>query len=441
VILNLLFVKGYCLLYAPINCFGEQYLIFYAYLNLTWFILAMAFGAQRIGRNTQKKSILFTTVKIIVFFFFMFLLYFQIISLNYYSRDDLKFLFPIFFLVLIMWKFGLYYSFLFYRKLGYNFRNVVVLGYTPLTRDLRQYFVDNRWNGYRFLGFFDHQKNEKKEIVGKWNDLNEFLEQNDVDEIYLAWNKIPHDELPHINTVLSNYPLKIRIVPDLGEFSYKSTELVNYDMIPVLQVHPGPLSYVFNRAVKRIFDVFFSIIMIVCFLSWISIILYLLSLFGSREGVFFKQKRTGADGRVFICHKFRTMKRNRDADEKQATKNDKRITPVGRFLRKFSLDELPQFINVLLGQMSVVGPRPHMLRHTSQYKKMVRKFMLRHTVKPGITGLAQVRGYRGEIRKVSEIKDRVGMDVNYIENWSFWLDLKIIFLTITNIFKGEKRAY
>jgi lipopolysaccharide/colanic/teichoic acid biosynthesis glycosyltransferase len=192
---------------------------------------------------------------------------------------------------------------------------------------------------------------------------------------------------------------------------------------------------------KRLFDIVFSLFIIVTFLSWFSGILFILSLFNGREGVFFKQKRTGTDGEIFTCLKYRTMHSNPDADKVQAIKNDKRVMPVGRLLRKTGLDELPQFINVLLGQMSVVGPRPHMLRHTEQYKKMVRKYMMRHTVKPGITGLAQVRGFRGEIRKISELKQRVQLDVSYIENWSFMLDVRIVFLTVVNFFRGQEKAY
>lgn len=135
------------------------------------------------------------------------------------------------------------------------------------------------------------------------------------------------------------------------------------------------------------------------------------------------------------------MKKNPDADKVQAIRQDLRITPVGKFLRKTSLDELPQFINVLLGQMSVVGPRPHMLRHTSQYRKMVKRFMIRHTIKPGITGLAQVRGYRGEVKRISDIKKRISFDVNYLETWNFILDMKIILLTFKNLIKGDKKAY
>ncbi len=169
-------------------------------------------------------------------------------------------------------------------------------------------------------------------------------------------------------------------------------------------------------------------------------LLYLISLTGGTK-LLFRQKRTGIDGKVFLCLKFRTMYPNCDADCQQAVKNDHRVTPVGRFLRKTSLDELPQFFNVLAGQMSVVGPRPHMLKHTAEYAQMVKRFMLRHTVKPGITGLAQVRGYRGEIHEVTDIRNRVALDVNYVENWSFALDLKIIYLTVISVIRGDKNAY
>jgi putative colanic acid biosynthesis UDP-glucose lipid carrier transferase len=179
-----------------------------------------------------------------------------------------------------------------------------------------------------------------------------------------------------------------------------------------------------------------SSIVIIGILPWLSAILYLISLFDSGGGIFFTQQRTCINGKVFTCLKYRSMRRNTNADLVQATRHDKRITPLGRILRKLSIDELPQFINIFLGHMSLVGPRPHMLKHTEEYRAVVKRFMLRHTVKPGLTGLAQVNGYRGEIRSEEDIRKRVENDVNYIENWSFSLDLKIIFLTFRVFFKG-----
>jgi lipopolysaccharide/colanic/teichoic acid biosynthesis glycosyltransferase len=176
-------------------------------------------------------------------------------------------------------------------------------------------------------------------------------------------------------------------------------------------------------------------------LSWLSLILYIIDLLGHREGIFFRQKRTSIHGHPFTCLKYRSMHVNGEADKKMATQNDSRVTQTGRFLRKTSLDELPQFFNVFLGQMSVVGPRPHMLLHTGQYRKKIKNFMIRHTVKPGITGLAQVNGYRGEIKHPSDLKQRLSHDTRYIENWSFILDLKIMLLTLWVLMKGQKQAY
>jgi putative colanic acid biosynthesis UDP-glucose lipid carrier transferase len=205
--------------------------------------------------------------------------------------------------------------------------------------------------------------------------------------------------------------------------------------------HPAPLSYWYNQLFKRSFDVVFSIIMLVFVLWWITLILYIISFFGSREGLFFRQQRTGIEGKIFTCLKFRTMRANPEADVKQSQKNDIRLTPVGKYLRKLSLDELPQFINVLKGEMSVVGPRPHMLKHTEDYRKQIKRYMLRHAVKPGITGLAQVNGYRGEIVHAEDLMKRVECDVNYIEKWTFALDIKIIFLTGWVLIRGQKQAY
>lgn len=440
-ILNLLFVKGYCLLHPAVNCLSERLLVFYLYLNLVWLILVFVFGANKIDRNTHKKQILFTYLKIIVFYFFLFLLYFQVVSLSYYSRDDIKYLFPAFFVLLIAWKFSLYFAFWYYRKLGYNYRNVLILGFSPQSNELKDYFRRSYFNGYRFIGFIDNRADPAKEIIGSWTELKKCVETHDIHEIYLAWDRVPLSLKHEIVEVVNEFPVRVRIVPELGEFSFKSIELINYDLVPVLQIHPGPLSFWYNRLIKRLFDIALSVLVIVCVLSWLIPVIYLLTLAGSRQGMFFLQKRTGIDGKVFRCYKFRTMRKNNDAHLQQAVKNDGRVTVLGRLLRKTSMDELPQFINVLLGQMSVVGPRPHMLQHTDQYRRIVKKFMLRHTVKPGITGLAQVRGYRGEIQDQSEIEGRVSLDANYIENWSFGLDLKIIFLTLIKIIKGDKNAY
>jgi len=441
VILNTLFVFAFHAFASRAVFYTDKNVLFYLYLNVSWLILSLIFKAGDASTVAPKKKLVFTYVKIIVFFFFSFLLFFQITPLSYFPRDYIGYLFPLFFALLLVWKFALYYAFVLYRRMGYNYRKIIIVGKTKNTLSLRNYFTGNALNGYKFLGFIDKQKDLEKEVIGSYDDLVTLFSGMDVDEIYIALDSVPANILPQIIRLVNQYPVKVRIVPDFGAFSHKSAELVNYDMIPVLQIHQGPLSQWYNCLVKRIFDIFVSLTFIVGVLWWFTLILQILTWLTGHGKVFFIQQRTGTDGKVFPCIKYRTMKPNSDADTRQATTQDERITPIGQFLRKTSLDELPQFINVLLGQMSVIGPRPHMLLHTHEYRQLVERFMLRHTVNPGITGLAQISGYRGEVKTPADIEARFSFDVNYIENWNFGMDMKIIFLTIKLIFFGDKHAY
>jgi exopolysaccharide biosynthesis polyprenyl glycosylphosphotransferase len=235
--------------------------------------------------------------------------------------------------------------------------------------------------------------------------------------------------------------IRFKIVPDFSGFYHRRVALEFYEDLPVLLRRPEPLQNVFNSFVKRSFDILFSLFVILFILSWLTPIMAMLIKLSSKGPVFFTQKRSGKVNQEFWCWKFRTMAVNEDADSASATKNDKRVTRIGKILRQTSLDELPQFYNVLLGNMSVVGPRPHMLKHTKEYAKIVDKFMVRQFVTPGITGLAQVRGYRGEIKDSELMYRRVRTDVWYIENWSFLLDIQIIFKTVQLGFRGDKMAF
>ena len=212
--------------------------------------------------------------------------------------------------------------------------------------------------------------------------------------------------------------------------------------IPVIARRDEPLRSTKNRCVKRIFDIVFSGLVLLLIFPWIFIVVAIVIKIQSPGPIFFKQERTGLDGKIFKCIKFRSMKVNNDADTVQATKDDPRKFPFGNLMRKTNIDELPQFINVFLGDMSVVGPRPHMLKHTEEYSKLINRFMVRHLAKPGITGLAQVTGFRGETRYIDQMEGRVKKDIEYIENWTFWLDIKIIIQTVTNMLgKEEGNAY
>ena len=233
----------------------------------------------------------------------------------------------------------------------------------------------------------------------------------------------------------------LKFLPDNKEIYSKRLDFTYYGVLPILSLRKIPMDEPFNKFIKRSFDIILSIFVIVCILSWLTPLLGLIIKLESKGPVFFKQKRNGLDYKEFYCYKFRSMKPNPLADLEQISKDDERVTRVGRIIRKTSMDELPQFINVLKGDMSVVGPRPHMVAETERFVQKVNKFMVRHFIKPGITGLAQINGYRGEVETDADIINRVKYDIFYLENWSFLLDLKIIVTTIYNALKGEKKAY
>lgn len=345
----------------------------------------------------------------------------------------------VFLFYLLVWRFIFFYSIRLYRKKGFNYRNIIVVGYGELSHELVRYFRAHPEYGFRLLGYFDNK--HEKDSLGKITDLFSFASNNNVDEIYCCLPYVSYSQINKVISFAEDNLIKVKLIADFRGFPSKGLELERYDYIPVLNVTSIPLDDRKHLVVKRLFDVLFSTIVITSLFSWLFPIVALLIKIDSKGPVFFKQKRTGKGNKTFWCWKFRTMSVNNNSDLQQATKDDNRITRVGKFLRKTSIDELPQFFNVFNGTMSVVGPRPHMLKHTEEYAKIVEKFMARHFVKPGITGLAQAKGYRGETKTVESIKNRVKLDRFYIENWSIFLDLKIILLTIITLIKGDENAY
>jgi putative colanic acid biosynthesis UDP-glucose lipid carrier transferase len=234
------------------------------------------------------------------------------------------------------------------------------------------------------------------------------------------------------------------VINDFSRIGSGSFRTTSYAGFPVVGLRYFPLDDTENRLFKRSFDIFFSVLFIVLVFSWLAPIIAILIKLNSKGPVFFKQDRWGLNNERIICYKFRTMRHQSSADDgefKQAGRDDERVTTLGRILRKTSLDELPQFLNVLKGDMSVVGPRPHPIPLSMESKDIVQNYMLRHLVKPGITGWAQVNGSRGEVQTPADMRRRVAFDLWYIENWSFWLDCQIIFQTIVNLIKGDAKAY
>jgi len=331
-----------------------------------------------------------------------------------------------------------------YRKKGYNFKRVIIVGAGKNGIELYQVMREDLTYGFTIMGFFDDNKALKDvlpDYIGTTDEVEEFVLKNHVDEIYCALPGTKDDKILKLLNFSEKHMVRFFIVPEFYRNVKKSLILEMMESVPLLSVRKEPLQAAYNRAIKRGFDIVFSFIILITVYPVMYLIIGSLIKLSSPGPVLFKQKRTGLHGQDFMCYKFRTMKMNTQADTTQATKDDPRMTRLGTFLRKTNLDEFPQFLNVLKGEMSVVGPRPHMLKHTDQYAALIDKYMVRHLVKPGVTGWAQVTGYRGEIKTLEQMEGRVKRDVWYIENWTFFLDLKIIVVTIINMFRGEENAY
>lgn len=331
-----------------------------------------------------------------------------------------------------------------YRRKGYGAKNIIIVGAGKNGMELYRLIKNDLSYGFNVLGFFDDNellKDILPNYLGKIEDLEDFVADHDIDEVYCTIPGTNSEKMSDLLSFAEKHMIRFYIIPEFYRNIKKSMVLEIMDSIPLLSLRNEPLQSLHNRVAKRSFDIMFSFLVLIIIYPTLYLVVAILIKLSSSGPVLFKQKRTGIYGNEFECYKFRTMKVNKEADVMQAVKDDPRTTKIGSFLRRTNLDEFPQFVNVLFGDMSVVGPRPHMLKHTELYSKLVDKYMIRHLVKPGITGWAQIMGYRGETRTLEQMEGRVKRDVWYIENWSFFLDLKIIFVTIINMFKGEKNAY
>jgi len=320
----------------------------------------------------------------------------------------------------------------------------MIIGYNERAKRLA-YYLEQQPIATEIVGFFEDESNVHEltnyPIITDKSNIIGISVQNNVTEIFSTVSPEEDRSLYNIMNQADQACIRFRILPNLDHFVRRPVHIEYIEDMPVLSLRNEPLEDVGNRIKKRLFDLTVSVLVIVFILSWLVPIIALLIKLGSKGPVFFIQKRNGKDGKPFNCLKFRSMKVNADSNSKQATKNDSRITKLGNFMRKTSIDELPQFFNVLMSDMSVVGPRPHMLKHTEDYSRLINQFMIRHFLKPGITGWAQVNGYRGETKTVQDMANRVKYDIWYLENWSLMLDARVVFMTAFNVAKGEKNAY
>ena len=445
IIINIFFLLGINYFISPgeISVIEPDYKTQLLLLNFSWYIISrlVKLYADSYYKDSAKHfSSLFNALLIFIVFFFFYntLIYSKSISIWFTVKYLLS--------VTSMMVLGRIIIFLVrkkYRiKIGRNINsvNTILIGENNFSKTILS--NDEIRSSMGIKGFYSLEStNEKRKYLGDIKVLLEDLEKEKIDNIILCDDSIDEQLYNEIVHVAEHKMIRIYIVPDFKYINMGPHSFNVIQGVPFLKLMPEPLTNSENQFFKRFFDIFFALLVIVFILSWLIPIVALIIKIESRGSVFFLQKRSGIKNEPFNCIKFRSMAVNSHADIAIAKKGDSRVTAFGKFMRKTSIDELPQFINVLIGNMSVVGPRPHMLSQTEQYSKITKKYMLRHIVKPGITGWAQVMGSRGEIFSDKDMEKRVEKDIWYIQNWSFFLDLKIVFLTFYNIVKGDEQAY
>lgn len=407
--------------------------------NIAWLVTAVGLNFYTIERKEKFQTKFNRFLKHYLLFC---LSYFTIFA---FSGFTFSIQYQIFVLVFLLFLLTFYRWFFFsvrkiYRIEGGNFVNVVIIGEDKNTHSIQKVFNEPDY-GYRYKGYFHNNASSSKNYLGSIEESYNFIISNNIDEIYCIVSNLSNSELQRLIRFADNNLKRIKLVPDNKEIFTRAMNVELFNNTPVINLRNSPLEKNYAKYGKRIFDIVFSLLVILLILSWLIPLLFILTRMESKGSLFFKQLRHGYNKKTFWCYKFRSMVMNINSNKLMCTRDDTRVTQIGRILRRTSIDELPQFFNVLLGEMSIVGPRPHMEEHTFEYAHSVERYLVRHFAKPGITGLAQIKGYRGEVIKKSDIINRTRYDIFYLEKWSPLLDLKIIFYTIYNFFKGEAKAY
>jgi len=443
VIVNFAFLITYYLKFKTL-IFSDKYIFLFIIFNSIWVLVALFLKLYKLNRLRRLDRVLFNLFKAFIFNTFIISTILFSVKASDFSREHLYITYILLFTLILLWRYSAIKSIYFYRKFGFNYKRVVIIGGSEVADQLYTYFTSDDVLGIRVKGIFsdnDITFNVKDSIhSGGLDELKSFTLDNDIDEIYYSMPLTYTKRIQGLVDFCDKNMIRFKIVPDFRGFLFKQVNIDFYDDVPVVTLRAEPLTDITNRFLKRVFDILFSALVILFVLIWLYPIIAILIKLSSRGPVLFKQARSGVANIDFMCYKFRSMTQSTDADTKQASKGDARITKIGAFLRKSSLDEFPQFINVFMGDMSIVGPRPHMLLHTEEYSALINKYMVRQLVKPGITGAAQIKGYRGETKELKDMEGRVRLDVWYIENWSLSVDVNIIFYTVWNLFKGDENA-
>lgn len=314
---------------------------------------------------------------------------------------------------------------------GLNTKSAIIVNLNDTSRALRNIMENNLMMGYRFMGFVDDSGAEHTDLLGHPDDLGLLIDQHHIEIVFVTMSVFSQENrLNEYSMICNSKGVNLRFVPENQSLFRSKINMKSVRGLELINPQEIPMDNLFSQVSKRMFDLVISLLSILFLFSWLFPILILLIKLGSKGPVFFVQERTGINNRIFKCIKFRSMKVNVYANIKQATADDSRITPFGHFIRNTHLDELPQFFNVIMGDMSVVGPRPHMLKHTEIYSGLIKYYLARHYVKPGITGWAQVSGYCGETDELWQMEKRVEYDMFYIKNWTLLWDIKIIWNTL-----------
>ena len=416
----------------------DQTFSFLVIINLFWSVLAVNSDLYKIDRFVQVHKNMSKAILIVI-------LHYIAVSLILYTTDVFNLstyrliIFYIFiFFFLYAGKIILLLMVKYLRKKGANLQTVVILGGGKVGDEIKALIMADYSFGYKYLGTFDDKSSVcqfKSPKAGSLSEFKDFALKNRVDIAFIALPDDAQDMAADLMQFCDDNTIRVKIVPDFNRYIRARIKLDYYGNIPIILLHDEPLESYRNQFLKRAFDIIFSSLIIIFVLSWLIPVLGLFIKLTSKGPIFFTQHRTGLNNKEFYIIKFRTMRLNAEADTMTARKEDPRRTKVGRFLRKTNIDEIPQFINVFLGNMSIIGPRPHMLSETVHYSKIIDSYLVRHFIKPGLTGWAQINGFHGNSVNPTIMRARVKYDVYYIENWSVALDIRIFFITIYDMFR------
>ena len=438
--LNLAFFVASYITTQTISFFPEdQTFTFLVMINFIWYVLASYSDLYKIDLLVRIDKNIYKVLFITTF-------HYLIISLILYLSG----IFNVSAYQIFIFYFTVYYSIFagkilllltlkFLRRHKYDIRTVVILGGGKVGDEIKSLIMADYSFGYRYLGTFDDTSSDcqfKSAVMGTLDDFKTFALTNKVDVAFIALREDAFSRVDDLMQFCDDNTIRVKIVPDFMRYIRNRIKLDYYGSIPIILLREEPLESYRNQFLKRSFDILFSLFVLLFILTWLVPLLGLLIKLDSKGPIFFVQRRTGLNNKVFKVFKFRIMHENEEADTKAASDGDPRLTRIGGFLRKTNIDELPQFINVLLGNMSVIGPRPHMLQETDQYSKIVDSYLVRHFVRPGITGWAQVNGFHGDTLSSKIMRGRVRCDVFYIENWSVLLDIRIFFKTFYFKYQG-----